>query len=244
MALIMTPLTLTAPLAQAATFVGGVVSHLAIFRHGEWHLATNKIILTFVASQAAAIMLLPHVETPIGTDGSHSAAADISLTLGAIWTMGVFASMLIYRGFFHRLGRFPGPFFARLSNWYVTSLRVKKLHLYEEVQQLHSKYGDIVRLGTWGSSKSCFRASEWRLLTNISVPGPSELSINNSEMFAAISAANSPCTKSDWYDLMQPMVSMQNIRNIPEHSARRRIWDRGFNAKGRYGHLYPVLLVY
>jgi hypothetical protein len=55
--------------------------------------------------------------------------------------------VLVYRGLFHRLNRFPGPFFARFSNFYVTSLSAKKLHLYEEVQRLHEQHGDYVRLG-------------------------------------------------------------------------------------------------
>jgi len=55
-------------------------------------------------------------------------------------------SMLIYRVFFHRLNRFPGPFLARLSNFSATGLSSKDLHLYEEVQKLHKKYGDVVQL--------------------------------------------------------------------------------------------------
>lgn len=37
---------------------------------------------------------------------------------GLAFLMGLFGSMLVYRAFFHRLGRFPGPFAARLSNLY------------------------------------------------------------------------------------------------------------------------------
>lgn len=59
-----------------------------------------------------------------------------------------------------------------------------------------------------------------------------ELSINNAEIFAAISAPNSPCTKSDWYDILHPMIALQNVRDKQAHSLRRRVWDRGFSAKG------------
>lgn len=59
-----------------------------------------------------------------------------------------------------------------------------------------------------------------------------ELSINNAEIFAAISAPNSPCTKGDWYDILHPMTALQNVRDKQAHSLRRRVWDRGFSAKG------------
>ncbi|KAH7014166.1 cytochrome P450 [Microdochium trichocladiopsis] len=203
----MPPSSLDDPLARVAAFAVGVASHLSLFRFGEWHLSTVKLVLSFTAVQAATITLLPRAEQPLGTNGSHFAAARVSVTLGALWIAGVFVSMLIYRGFFHRLCRFPGPFMARFSNFYVTGLSAKRLRLYKEVQQLHRQYGDIVRLG------------------------PQELSINNAEVFAAVSAPNSPCTKSDWYDLMRPMVALQHVRNHAEHAARRKVWDRGFSAK-------------
>jgi hypothetical protein len=37
---------------------------------------------------------------------------------GAAFLVGLYGSMLVYRAFFHRLGHFPGPFAARLSNLY------------------------------------------------------------------------------------------------------------------------------
>ena len=38
--------------------------------------------------------------------------------LGAIFLVGLYGSMLVYRAFFHPVGHFPGPFAARLSNMY------------------------------------------------------------------------------------------------------------------------------
>ncbi|KAF7558005.1 hypothetical protein G7Z17_g333 [Cylindrodendrum hubeiense] len=64
----------------------------------------------------------------------------------AVTGKGIYSSIIVYRGAFHRLNRFPGPFAARISNLYVTLLSIKKFQLYEEVQQLHEKYGDIVRI--------------------------------------------------------------------------------------------------
>ncbi|KAI8163313.1 Cytochrome P450 monooxygenase [Colletotrichum sp. SAR 10_71] len=54
--------------------------------------------------------------------------------------------MVVYRGFFHRLNRFPGPFLAKFSNLYVTARIWNRMHLHEDVKKLHEKYGDVVRI--------------------------------------------------------------------------------------------------
>lgn len=135
----------TLPAFQWAFFVG-VALHLTVFRHGEWDLHTPHLLaLTAVIDCIAAFAL------------SRLPGRDLATILRSLWTSstllavcvgGIFSSMLIYRASFHRLNRFPGPFLARLSNFYVTSLSVKKFHLFEEIQELHGKYGDIVRVGT------------------------------------------------------------------------------------------------
>lgn len=45
--------------------------------------------------------------------------------------------------------RFPGPVLAKLSNFYVTSLSAKSFQLYKEVEKLHKRYGDYVRIGMY-----------------------------------------------------------------------------------------------
>ena len=55
--------------------------------------------------------------------------------------------MLVYRAFFHRLGVYPGPFFARLSKfWHVSNLG--KFDNYKLLDKLHAEYGPYVRTGT------------------------------------------------------------------------------------------------
>lgn len=63
--------------------------------------------------------------------------------------LGIYISILLYRGLFHRLLRFPGPILAKLSNFYVTSLSAKSFQLYKEVEKLHKRYGDYVRIGMY-----------------------------------------------------------------------------------------------
>ena len=61
--------------------------------------------------------------------------------------LGIYISILLYRGFLHRLSNFPGPFFAKFLSFYVTSLSARKFQLYREVEKLHEEYGDYVRIG-------------------------------------------------------------------------------------------------
>lgn len=128
-----------------AAFTAGVSVHLAVFRVGEWDLWAVHILLFFGAVYCLAvvgILLYPPENTTTFFD-SIKLVSMLSTLFGA----GLFGSMLIYRGFFHRLCRFPGPLLARFSNLYPTFLSCKNLHLCDEVRALHQQYGDIVRLG-------------------------------------------------------------------------------------------------
>ena len=192
-------------IARGAAFVLGVALHVLVFRNGEWDLETSRIIIgTFFLDLGSAVglaRLMPDAYPSIG-----SAAKEVGqLTLFV--TLGIYASLLAYRAFFHRLNSFPGPFVARLTNFYPTYLSAKKLHLYEETERLHRQYGDFVRLG------------------------PSELSITDPRAAQIVHAPSSPCSKGPWYLGTLPLVSLHGCRDKPEHSRRRKVWDRGFTAK-------------
>ena len=64
--------------------------------------------------------------------------------------------------------------------------------------------------------------------------GPSELSINDPKAVVAIHGPQSKCVKGPWYNVLHPAVSLQMIRNKPDHIRRRKVWDRGFSAKGMF----------
>ncbi|KIX92393.1 uncharacterized protein Z520_11868 [Fonsecaea multimorphosa CBS 102226] len=183
----------------------GVVLHLTLFRYGEWDWSAPALISSFFTTQLILLGFL----TAYAPSWKAILLAVLHVSaLGTCLLAGTSASILIYRGFFHRLSRFPGPFWARLSAMYPTSLSVRsKLHLYEEVQALHRQYGDFVRLG------------------------PMELSIADPRAVQAVNSAQTPCTKGPWYNGMRPRVALQNSRDKQEHSQRRKVWDRGFGAK-------------
>jgi len=132
-------LTPTTPLLAAAS---GVLAHLFIFRRGEWDVASPSIFVFYFSLFLGAAALSSYPDLDPG---------DIPwlelVRIGGCHAAGLYGSMLVYRGLLHRLSGYPGPFLARLSNFYITALSMKKMHLYEETQKLHAKYGDYVRVG-------------------------------------------------------------------------------------------------
>lgn len=125
---------------QARVFaaLGGVAAHLFVFRLGEWDVKSPSIfvghVLVFASAAAASNRLLATTTLEV----AH---------LAGWYVAGLYLSMLVYRAFFHRLSSYPGPFLARLSNFYITARSMKKMQLFEEVRTLHSQYGDYLRLG-------------------------------------------------------------------------------------------------
>jgi hypothetical protein len=212
---------------RSTAFLLGVLSHIALFNRGEWDVATAKLCVFVITGQALGAAALWHYFP--GEYPTLFTPLKIVIGITSFWVLGIFTSILTYRAFFHRLNIFPGPYLARLSNLYPTSLTAKRLHLYEEVQSLHRQYGDIVRLGEYYISN---------LQILLTCPGPSELSINDPRAVVAIHGPQSKCVKGPWYNVLHPAVSLQMIRNKPDHIRRRKVWDRGFSAKG------IILLIY
>lgn len=188
-----------------ACFAAGVFLHLAIFRRGEWD-AHSFTLLEGTAAVQILMSLFAHELF------SESVICSIQHTL--LWASsamaGLYTSILIYRAFFHRLRHFPGPFPARLSQLYMTWLSYRKGQIYEDVRALHRKYGDYVRVG------------------------PSEISIADPAAFNAVHSTTSQCERGPWYNILNPTISLQMVRDRKEHARRRKAWDRAFSSKGKY----------
>jgi hypothetical protein len=64
---------------------------------------------------------------------------------GSLWLW-----IAVYRVFRHPLRAYPGPFFARLSKWWVVKqCWDSNLHFHRSQQQLRKAYGDYVRTGMY-----------------------------------------------------------------------------------------------
>ncbi|KAL2836479.1 cytochrome P450 [Aspergillus pseudoustus] len=183
--------------------VSGVCAHLLLFRVGEWDLYAPTIVLAY-----GSALIMPIWLEYAGLLNQLTALSGTSIAqLLGFHILGVYASMLFYRAFWHRLSHFPGPFWARLSNIYVTTLSAKNFRLFEEVEKLHKQYGDYVRLG------------------------PTELSITDPLAIKSLYSSQAKVTKGPWYTVLEPRVSLQMVRDKKEHARRRKVWDQGFSSR-------------
>lgn len=138
-------LNLHAVSVQLGSSLGGIFLHLVAYRRGEWDLLVPKLCAGYIICQLS-VLAWDRQFNDQGQDGLAASVQVVAL-LSVCHALGIALSMVTYRLFFHRLKFFPGPFWARVSNFYVTALSSKKLHLFEEVEALHKQYGDYVRLG-------------------------------------------------------------------------------------------------
>src|SRR6266498_2353438 len=194
--------------------LAGVASHLGYFIRGEHHTAGPKLLPLYFLLYGSLCLALHKFQ-----DFSTSESITIVSCIAASYFTAMFTSILMYRAIFHRLGKFNGPFLARLSNLYHVS-HLGKLDNYKVVDRMHQEYGDIVRTG-----RHNFRLY-YSMLT---ISGPSNLSIILPEAVPVVLGPESKCVKSAWYDMSLPLMSMHQCRDRQTHDKRRRIWSRGFS---------------
>uniref|UniRef100_A0A0C4DIE3 Cytochrome P450 n=1 Tax=Fusarium oxysporum (strain Fo5176) TaxID=660025 RepID=A0A0C4DIE3_FUSOF len=131
--------------AIVVSFASGCLLHILFYRKGEWDLLALRIFQAYATLPIIVIGLLRLAEFKGWQHDTNLSAVSVLLLEGA-HILGLLTSILCYRMIFHPLNKFPGPLRARISNFYPTYLTTKNAHLYEEVEQLHQKYGDFVRL--------------------------------------------------------------------------------------------------
>ncbi|KAK5950440.1 hypothetical protein OHC33_008383 [Knufia fluminis] len=138
-------------------------------------------------------------------------AVCFAATLIGIYGLALFGTISVYRLYRHPLKHFEGPKWARLSAWWKVKHIAKAGAHYSLTNQLHERYGEVVRTG------------------------PNNLSINHVEALQAIYGSHSPCTKPPSY-LIGGLVSVQSERNPHKHKLRRAVWDKalGSNASNAF----------
>lgn len=114
-----------------------VLMHHGLFIRGEWHLQAPVI----VSGHVLAFLLLV-VKQHLFNRGPFG---DVAVPAAA-YLLGLFVSISVYRLYFHRLRRFPGPRLAALSKvWHVWECRDSRGH--HLLETWHQKYGSFVRTG-------------------------------------------------------------------------------------------------
>ena len=165
---------LTVAIAGAA----GVVSHAGKLNRGEHHLyGTQYIQIFFTAVSVGVAVLMNFKYESIG-----EAAVNIA-SLAALYLVGLFASLGLYRTLLSPLNKFPGFFGAKiLSFWF--SFQLSKRDAFKKVHELYKKYKDFLRVGS------------------------NDLFIVHPKAINVIYEHGSKCRKAAWYELTRPMVSI------------------------------------
>lgn len=120
-------------------FGTGVLAHLGIFIRGEWHMRGPYVLMVhFLLVLGGYYWLQQKHVVP-------APAQTVAMIAGSYLT-GLFTSMTIYRLFFHRLRKFPGPVMARVSKlWHVWECLGSRN--YALLDRMYEKYGSVVRIG-------------------------------------------------------------------------------------------------
>ena len=142
----------------------------------------------------------------IASGSSTKHALSVTFLHTGYYFPGIYTSLIFFRIFIGPLRHFPGPIGARISNLWL-SAQLRKLDAHHKLLALHQRYGDFVRVGSH------------------------DLSITDPKAVEIIYGPASKCAKSDWYDLTQPVVSMQTTRDKGLHTSRRRLWSSAFSDK-------------
>ncbi|KAH7053258.1 cytochrome P450 [Macrophomina phaseolina] len=191
----------------ATPLILGSLSHLAVSRHDGVEFDAHPWQLVFAYLGSVAALLYYNFSNPLLRPLHALGRTALSATL---FNVGFFVSLLVYRLYFHRLRKFPGPKLAALSQFYAMSLAAKDMKLCQEVQKLHQQYGDIIRIG------------------------PRYLSINKAEAIPLVYGPPMRCVKAAWYAQTggnPEYCSLNQTRDLDLHRARRKAWDRAFSMR-------------
>ncbi|CAO2656425.1 Nn.00g052280.m01.CDS01 [Neocucurbitaria sp. VM-36] len=186
-----------------------IIALLALVTHyvlhsGEWdnafHIFLGIWTLAFGGIAAAEYMS----DTQAKTIGS---VVQVTATAAIIYFGTLTTSILLHRGFFHRLRRIPGPFFARFSKLYGVFFGVlPKYQYFKWTEKLQEEYEtDVIRTG------------------------PREVTIYCADAIPLIHGAMSRCRKGPWYSGSSHIGG--TTRDKEEHKRRRKAWDHAFNTK-------------
>ncbi|PYH90165.1 cytochrome P450 [Aspergillus ellipticus CBS 707.79] len=190
------------PSMLTAALFGGL-SHIFYFHRGEHHLLGTTYIQLFCTLSAATVAAL-HVAREAAWAEALATVAQHS----ASYLVGVYGSLLVYRLLLHPLGKFPGPWPARVSSAWL-AFQIKNNNRHYKLLELHEKYGPYVRIGS------------------------SDLSVINPK---AIDIIQGRCVKTGWYDHSHPDKSLETSRDMSVHQQRRRIWSTAFGSKQLRGY--------
>ncbi|RAR07325.1 cytochrome p450 [Stemphylium lycopersici] len=191
-----------------------LIALLALFTHyilniGEWDNKFHLVLITWATAFGGAVTIEYAADPEVNSVG---AAVRISMMLAVTYFSVLLTSMLLHRGFFHRLRKIPGPFLARFTKFHSIFAGVlpTNFQFFKWQVELRERYGtDVIRTG------------------------PREVTVYCADAVPLIHGPTSRCKRATIYNVLGDLFgrSIQLTTDKNEHRHRRKIWDRAFNAK-------------
>ncbi|GJJ15389.1 hypothetical protein Clacol_009665 [Clathrus columnatus] len=169
---------------------------------------------TLFHSIVAFIIIPPSLLAFVFRNYYHGHLA-LALTLSyTLYITALLTSIVLYRlSPFHPLAGIPGPTIGKISRlWSLYIATTGQQHRY--AQELHERYGPIVRTG------------------------PNHLHIIDASAIPTLLSAK-PFEKAERYKVTVPLGgsgALGTLVDIHEHQARRKLWDRAMNSEAMQGY--------
>ena len=128
--------TISHPFAVAAAL--GPATHHLWFKHGEQDFYSRYYVVGLVSLECLGYWALSDIYGPETTR--------FLAKLTASYLGGLFASIFVYRAFFHPLRDFPGPFAWKVTK-FAQVIANNDCHGWKHIHKLHEEYGQFVRTG-------------------------------------------------------------------------------------------------
>ncbi|KAF2272859.1 cytochrome P450 67 [Westerdykella ornata] len=189
-----------------ASAICGVLFHLLVLALPfEFELVMFHFMATYVVASVGYTFTLMQVYgmTFLGALGRVALSS-------VIFNAATLSSIAIYRLFFHRCRNIPGPVLARLTRFYAMYQTAKEMTYFKELDKMHQKYGDFVRVG------------------------PRDVSVMRKEALPLVYGPKTECRKATWYGQQghnPKKLSLSMLRDKKLYRLRRRAWDRGLSMK-------------
>lgn len=127
--------------AAVAIAALGVLFHVTFLRTVEVESFMYSLITLGIF--AVLSLCIAHIQA-----GFSPLAAILRVAiLSTAFNSAIFTSILVYRVFFHRLRRFPGPLAAKITRLYSAYRTSQSLQYYKQVGKWNEQYGDFIRTG-------------------------------------------------------------------------------------------------
>lgn len=181
--------------------LGGILFHHVYARRVE----VDYMVWRLIGVASASCLFLTWWFVSTWELSLLGALSKLALSLSS-FLISLTSSILVYRGFFHRCRKFPGPFAARLSSIWTVRKSSGEFKFHENLVDLHREYGDVVRIG------------------------PRLVSINRPDAIPQLMALG----KGTWWSHQgndHNKLSFSLSRVPDDHKQRRRPWEQAFSTQ-------------